>query len=379
VTQFTPASSRSPIPILHLIVELSIGGAQTALYNLLSHLDRQRYKPQVACLYNGDGAIAQKIQSIDVPVIDLGMKSKYRLDAFWRLYHMICIQHPTILHTWMFHANIPGRMIGHLAGVPRIITSERTMGQEGRVRRWLNHSTIRLADRVVCVSQGVANFAIETIRLPANKIVVIRNGIALEQFVNLPTQPEARANYHFPDGALIIGAIGRPRAVKGYPILVEAFVRLAQTHPSTHLVFVGDGPERPKLVEQARGAGLSDRVTFIADQPDVPGLLPALDILALPSLFEGMPNVVIEAMAAGLPVVATAVGGTPEVVIDGETGLLVPPSDPEALANALSKLLREPDLRQRMGQSGRQRAFEQFNILHTVQQTQALYESLIQG
>jgi glycosyltransferase involved in cell wall biosynthesis len=377
INRNSPISTISPVPVLHLIVELSIGGAQIALRRLLSHLDRQRFKPQVACFYNGDGAVAREIRANGVLVTDLGMAGKYRLDAFWRLNRLLRDQHPAILHTWMFHANIPGRLIGRTAGVPVIITSERTMGQEGNFRRWLNRSTARWANSIVCVSQSVADFAIGKIGLPAKKIVVIPNGIELDQFENLPIQSEARVKYQLPEGALIIGAIGRPRAVKGYSYLIDAFARLAQGHPSAHLLFVGDGPDRSRLEEQVQTTGFIDRVTFLADQLDIPSLLPALDILALPSLHEGMPNVAIEAMAAGLPVVATAVGGTPEVIIDGINGLLVPPRNPEALAGALSRLLLDPDLRQRMGQAGRQRAFEQFNIQHTVQQTQVLYESLI--
>jgi glycosyltransferase involved in cell wall biosynthesis len=329
----------------------------------------------VACFYNGDGVIANKIQAQGIPVIDLGMSSKYRVDAFWRLARVLRAQQPAILHTWMFHANITGRILGRATRVPVIITSERTMGQEGFFRRWLNRSTASLADSIVCVSQSVADFATQSIHLPAQKIRVIRNGIELDKFEHLPGKSEARKKLNLADDSVIIGAIGRPRAVKGYPMLIDAFSRLAPFHPSAALVIIGQGPDLLKLQRQARAMNLDHRILFLGDQTDIPGLLPALDVLALPSLYEGMPNVAIEAMAAGLPVVATGVGGTLEVVVQGETGFLVPASDPAAFAKALSVVMSDPGMRIRLGQAGRQRVYEQFNILSTVQQTQALYDS----
>ena len=150
----SPAQS---IPILHFITELSIGGAQMALLRLLERLDRQRFDIQVACLYNGDGVVAEQIKKMGIPVTDLGMSSKLRLDALGRFYGLLRCFRPAILHTWMFHANIPGRILGRAAGVPVIISSERTMGQEGALRRLSNRWTAGLADRIVCVSQNVAD------------------------------------------------------------------------------------------------------------------------------------------------------------------------------------------------------------------------------
>ena len=147
-----------PIKLLHLITELNIGGAEKALARLLSHLDRSRFIPTVACLYGGGGPVADEIRALNVPVIDLGMTAKWRWDAFWQLYRLLHREHPTVLHAWMFHANVPGRVLGRLAGVPVIISSERTMGMESRWRYWLNRITGPLTDRVVCVSHQVADF-----------------------------------------------------------------------------------------------------------------------------------------------------------------------------------------------------------------------------
>ncbi len=365
------------IKVVHFITELDRGGAQMALYRLLRHADRQKFAHQVVCLYNGDKVGAQQIRQLGTPVSDLGMTAQWRLDALWRLYRLLRRERPFLLHTWMFHANIPGRVLGRLAGVPVIISAERTMGQEGRLRRALNRLTGRLPDSIICVSQQVANFAAQEIGLPPAKLSVIRNGIDLTQFDNLPDSQTARAEFDLPAQGKLIAAIGRPRPVKGYTFLLQAFAQIAPAYPDLYLIFVGDGPEKRPL--QAAAAQLPDanRVLFLSDQPDIPRLLAGLDILVLPSLWEGLPNVVLEAMAAGLPVVATAVGGTPELVIHNQTGLLVPPQSPEALAQAISQLLDHPKLAAQMGQNGRQRAAAQFTIERMVQQTEALYNRLL--
>lgn len=365
------------IPIIHLITELDRGGAQTALYRLLAHTDRQQYAPHVLCLYNGDKVVAQQIHQLGIPVTDLGMRAQWRLDGLWRLYRLLRQERPFILHTWMFHANIPGRILAKLAGVPIVISAERTMGQEGRFRRWINRLTGRLPDSIICVSPQVADFAAQKIGLPFAKLIVIRNGIDLAQFQNLPDPQTAREEFGLPAQGRLIAAIGRPRPVKGFAYLLDAFAQIAVAYPDLYLVFVGDGPEKRPLQTAAAQLPCANRVRFLGDQQDIPRLLAGLDMLVLPSLWEGLPNVVLEAMAAGLPVVATAVGGTPELVTHNETGLLVPSQNPEALAQAISQLLDQPEQAAQMGRNGRQRAAAQFTIERMTQQTEALYNRLL--
>jgi sugar transferase (PEP-CTERM/EpsH1 system associated) len=377
LTPAPQANQRSTIKIFHFITELSIGGAQVALYNLVSCLDRERYEQAVICLYNGNKRIGQQIIALGIPVYDLEMRNKFRLDAFWRLYQLLGQSQPDILYTWMFHANIPGRIIGRLVGIHHIISSEHTMGQEGRGRRWLNRLTSPLADRIICVSHAIATYATQVIGIPADKLVVIPNGIDLEKYTNLPSQNQARTRFGLPQKEFIIGAIGRLHPVKGYSTLLQAFIQIARERLQTHLLFVGEGPDRQKLAAQAARAGLSERVTFLENQVDIPGLLPGLDVLAMPSLHEGLGIVAIEAMAAGLPVVGTRVGGIPEVVIDGESGLLTPPSDAQALAEALLRLINDPDLRKRLGLAGRAHVYAHFSQQTVLLKTENLFSELL--
>ena len=364
-----------PVNVLFLITELSMGGAQRALLHLLSGINRERFTPAVACLYNGDGAVAQAIRVLDIPVFDARMHTKTDLRALSRLYRHIHSRRPTILHTSLFHANLSGRITGRLTGVPIIISSERTMAMESEWRYRLNRWTIGMVDRVVAVSKKVGEFCINNIRLPAQKVVVIHNGVEIP-LLPPDTREQARLELGLPQDALVCGAVSRLDPVKGIDVLILAFAQVLASH-AAYLVIVGEGPERQHLESVAQESGVSDRVIWAGYRADVPQQLPAFDVFVQPSLHEGLPNTVLEAMAAGLPVVATAVGGTPELVVNGKTGLLVPPGDPAALVGAITALLENPEARGSMGQAGRRRVKQRFTVEEMVQKIEQLYEDML--
>jgi sugar transferase (PEP-CTERM/EpsH1 system associated) len=366
------------IDVLHLITELSTGGAQTALLRLLAGLDRDRFRPAVACLYNGDKPVAQRIRSLGIPVTDLRMTAKWRLDALWRLYCLLRQQRPDILHTWMFHANFPGRLLGRLAGVPIIITSRRNEDIGGALRERLNRWTARLDDRVIAVCEVARRAEIERARVSPEHVVTIYNGIDVERFsaTDGDLVIRVRRELGIPAGVPLIGAVGRLHPQKDFAGLLDSLTEVQKYVSPVRLLLVGEGELRDDLETRARSLGISGIVTFAGFRSDVAEILAACDVFVLPSLWEGMPNVVLEAMAVGLPVVATQVGGVPEIVLDGETGLLVPPGDSETLAQALIRLLRDPDLRSRMGRAGRRRVEQHFSANQLVLETEALYEAL---
>jgi len=366
------------IEILHLITELDIGGAQKALARLLAHLDRQRFEPTVVCLYNGDKAVAQEIRQLGIPVFDLRMTAKWRFDALWRLYRLLRREHPVILHTWMFHATLIGRLVGILAGVPIRISSRRNVEIGGPVREWINRWTLWMDNRVIAVCEEARKAEIHRGGAPPQKVVTIYNGI---EVLPLSTREAARENLRavlgLPPHALLVGIIGRLHPQKGHRVLLEAATHVVARDWQVYFILIGDGPLRHSLEAIAREQGLAGRVHFLGTRHDIPQLLAAMDLFVLSSFWEGMPNAVLEAMATGLPVVATAVGGTPEVVVDGVTGLLVPPRDPVALAQAIERLLADPELRHRMGQAGRERVEQHFSVEQMVRKTEALYEELL--
>jgi glycosyltransferase involved in cell wall biosynthesis len=358
------------LSILYLITELSTGGAQVALLRLLRGLNRDRFCPTVACLYNGDGAVARQIRKLGIEVFDARMRHRADLPALLRLYRHIRRTRPTILHASLFHANLPGRILGRLAGVPIVVCAERTMAMEGEWRYRLNRWTIRLVDCVIAVSANVRDFCVSHVGLPAEKLVVIYNGVEVTE--PLLSCQEARAELGLPIDVPVVGAVSRLDPVKGVDVLLQALASI----DAAHLAVIGDGPKRAALASLADDLGVTDRVHWAGHRRDVSSLLPAFDVFVQPSLYEGLPNTVLEAQACGLPVVATAVGGTPEIVVDGVTGVLVSPHDPAALAGAIVRLLRDPDLRRRMGRAGRERVRQRFSCEQMVGQTQALYEYL---
>ena len=367
------------IRLLHLITELATGGAQISLLRLLEHLDRQRYDIQVACLYNGEREIAQKIRALGIPVTDLGMRTKWHWGAFIHLFRLVKKFKPHILHTWMFHANIPGRILGRLAGVPIIVNGERTMGMEKHWRMYLNHLTGALADRILCVSEHVAQFAREEIGLPAEKLVVIPNGIEMDAFSHLPSKEAAREILGLPREGLLVGSIGRSQQVKGFDILIESFQQFASQFHTVHLIFAGSGPEFAALQSQASRWDHLGQIIFLGNVDDVRPVLAALDIYVQPSRYEGMPNAVLEAMASGLPVVASAVGGIPEIVQDHVTGVLVPPQQVSILTAALKSFLMDANTRMRFGRAGREFIRQYYPLTETVAKTEAVYFELIQS
>jgi glycosyltransferase involved in cell wall biosynthesis len=364
-----------PVNVLYLTTELAMGGAERALLHLLTNLNRERFTPEVACLYNGDGVVGHAIQELDIPVYDAQMRGKADLGALVRLYNHIRTRPPTILHTSLFHANMPGRIIGSLVGVPIIISSERTMAMENEWRYQLNRWTIGIVDRIVAVSENVGEFCINHIRLPAEKVVVIHNGVEIPS-LSPDAKEQARQLLGFPQEMLVCGAVSRLEPVKGISDLISAFTQIREKQ-NAYLAIIGDGSLREHLESLAQDTGISNRIIWTGYRPDVLQLLPAFDLFIQPSHHEGLPNTVLEAMAAGLPVVATNVGGTPELVVDDKTGLLVHPGDPAGLAKAVSTLLENPERRGIMGRAGQRRVEQHFSVGEMVQKTEQLYEELL--
>lgn len=364
------------MPVLYLITELEVGGAERALARTALGLDRTRFAPQVACLF-GAGLVAEDLRAGGIPVHDLGMRGRTDLGIILRLAGHLRRERPAILHGYLFHANLLARLVGRRCRVPIIVCAERTMGMEGRGRLLLNRLTARRADRLIANAEAVRAFVLQHICADPDRVCTIRTGIDPEAFPAPGDSAEARRALELAAEGFIIGTVSRLDPVKGVDDLVRASHMLRERGLAVTTLILGYGPEAPTLRRMVAELGLQDAVRFA--QPGTPprAALACLDIFVLASRFEGLPNAVLEAMAMAKPVVATAVGGTPEAVEDGVTGSLVPPDRPDLLAEAIGRFLADPAAARAAGAAGRRRVLEQFSATRMVADTVALYERLL--
>jgi starch synthase (maltosyl-transferring) len=280
------------------------------------------------------------------------------------------------VQSFLFHANVATRLAAPLCGRPWVVGGLRVAERQRRWHLGLDRATAGLACGSVCVSEGVRRFSIATGRLDPDRLVVIPNGVDPSLFDQ--AQPADRASLNVPKGAFLTLYVGRFDPQKGLDVLLEAAARVAVARPDWHLALAGDGPERDRLRHLAAAKpALDGRVHWLGQRDDVPSLLKAAALLVLPSLWEGMPNVVLEAMAARTAVVATAVEGTEDLVTPGKTGWLVPPGESEPLAEALVAAATNTELRDRFAQAARRRVEAEFTPERVVQAYERLWARVL--
>ncbi|MBA3585933.1 MAG: glycosyltransferase [Gemmatimonadetes bacterium] len=242
------------------------------------------------------------------------------------------------------------------------------------MRADLNHRAARACvDRYIAVSEEVARRMRARFRVPASKLQVVRNGIDLDRYCRA-ADPRLRLLLARDEPRAVVLTVARLDPQKGHEYLLAA----AAAIPQAVFVFAGEGEERPRLERMARALGVADRVRFLGHRSDIPDLLAVCDVFVLPSLYEGLPLAVLEAMAAAKPVVATAVGGTDEAVTNGKSGLLVPPAEPSALADAIRTVLGDPTVARRLGEAGQARARREFSASRMIREVSGVYEDLLE-
>ncbi len=359
--------------VLYVITELDIGGAERTLCELARRLDRQRFAPQVACL-TGEGPLVEPLRDSGVPVHLLGACCKADLRALWRLHRLL--READLAHSFLFHANLLTRLAAVRTPARAVISSARVTEPDRPHRRTLDRLTHRLVNAEVCVSSGVRDWLIEG-GLPAEKLVVIPNGVDVERFAGRGSA--FKSELGIAPEAPLVTTIGRLTEQKGIDDFIQAAAKLHHAARGTHFLIVGEGALRPDLGAQAEQLGLGSAITFLGFRSDVPDILRATDLFVLASRWEGMPNALLEAMAAGVPAIGTRVEGTEDVIQDGETGLLVAPRDPRALAEAMKSLLTDRDRAQTLGRAAREHVRTHFSLDAMVHRHEDLYERLLAG
>jgi glycosyltransferase involved in cell wall biosynthesis len=356
--------------ILLLITQMEAAGAQKAMLVLARGLQQRGHEIVVVTMYDKSDYVQQFQKQYGVKIIDLQMKPsgvssvsriKHAVKGLWRLYTLLKSPKYNVIQTFSHYSNLIGPLIAFLARVPIRVSSQR-MSLKGSPK-WLKIldrivTNSFLVDKMVAVSEATRQFSINHERIKPEKIVTIHNSIDLDRFFTVTKKSEPlirlRNELALPDSAFVVLVVARLHTQKGHIFLIKAIPSILRRFSETHFVFVGEGELRQSLEDQARAAGIEHVVHFIGTRQDIPDLLALSDVFVLPSLWEGMPNSVLEAMAMGTPVVATNVDGTPEVINDFKTGLLVPPENSKALAEAVIALLEKPELRQQLSEDALQ-------------------------
>ena len=374
-----------PVKILYIIGTLDFGGSERQLIRLVIGLDRSRFHPVVCCL-SRRGPLADELaqHGVKVEIVSFRGLTILRdlpqvLLRFRRLVWLFREEKPDILHGFLFWAYILGTYAAKLAGVPIVLASRRGLGHFKADKPhylFLERLANRLTDLIVANAEAVKQDVLRQELVEPSKVRVVYNGIDPSPYV-FTADPALRASLGVPEAARVVGVVANLIPYKGHRDFLHACRAIRQRQAGITFLLIGDGPCRGELEGLARDLGLEKDVRFLGTRRDIPQLLALMDVVVLPSLEEGLPNAILEAMAAGKAVVATQVGGVPEAVVQGETGLLVPPGDPQALADAVLLLLADRPLAEAMGRAGRDRVAKMFGLDRMIRETEALYQEVL--
>lgn len=333
--------------VVHIIDRLPPDGAERLLCEVLRYRsDDLDY--QVVCLAEG-GVFEPVIRAMGVPVTILGKRRGIDLRLVWRLWRWLRNSKPQIVHTHLFTADTWGRLVARLAGVPLVFSTVHSVNSwQGRVHRLVDRTLALFTTRLIACTAQVAEKLHNQDGIDAGRIVTLANGVDLQRFADV-TPVDIERELGASGGGPWLAVLGRLEPVKGQAYLLECLALLRDQGIEFRCVLIGDGPERESLVEKVTRLQLADRVYLAGFRDEVPAWLAAIDVLVMPSRWEGLPMALLEAMALGKPVVAHAVGGIPDVVRDGQEGLLVPPHHPQQMMQALARLLGDAALRAQMG------------------------------
>ncbi|RMF69750.1 MAG: glycosyltransferase [Calditrichaeota bacterium] len=370
-------ATNGKINVLQLVEGMSWGGAESKLAELISHMDRERFNTIVCSLGMGD-RIQGRFETLGIPCINLTRRRRLDPKLVLDVAKLIRREKIDVVMTTLFYADVVGALASAISPNKAVFSWETISAPEWLLRRRLlaYRFAMRFCDKVISVSRATARWLVEKRGLREEKVTVIPYGVNLQLF--LPERNlELRKQLGLPETSLVVGTVARLHPQKGHRYLIEAAGTIVARFPQARFVFVGDGDLRAELEAQVRARNLGENVLFLGFRSDVKDLLRTFDVFVLPSLYEGLPNVVLEAMATALPVVATSVDGTIELVQDGETGFLVPPEDPNALADKIGLLLSDEALRNEMGRKGRARVEREYSLEKQVSSFQELYEQYV--
>lgn len=376
------------------VIEATTAGVKNHVLSLARTIDRAKFKVTVSCprvrsCAYGDTSFVRDLVEHGIPVEIVEMCREIApfsdLKALLKLYLLIRNQQYDIVHAHSSKAGILGRAAAWLAGTPVIIYTPHAFvfsGDSSPLTRWsyvqLERRAALWADAIICVSESEREAALANGVAEPEKLIVIQNGIDCRAFDTNFDHEAKRQALGLNASGPVVGTVGRLSAQKAYHYLIEAAVEVLEACPETQFVIVGDGELRGELERLADEWHVLESCVFTGFRNDVPEIMRVFDIFVLPSLYEGLPYTILEAMAAARPVIATEVTGSRDIIHTGETGLLVPSKDPSALATAILHLLQDRTKGRRMGLAGRQVVESRFTLAQMVRRTEELYTTLLE-
>lgn len=368
-----------PIKIFYFIDSLHLGGSENQLVQMALRLDRARFKVTVGCLH-AEGPLVEPLQKAGIEVVEFdpkgGVGSPSSLWPMLRLSSFLRRKRFDVVHTFDLYSNLMGLPAAWLARVPLRISSRRDLGSwwwYTPSRRRVLRLILARSHVMVTNSEAARKYVVRENQYPLKNIRVVRNGIDIEHFASIGAE-RMQVLPGLSEGDKIVTMVANMNSErKGHAELVGAAGVVCTQVPEAKFVLVGDGRERAGLEQQVQETGLQGKVIFLGRRTDVPEILKCSDLCVLPSWAEGLPNVVMESVAVGKPVVATHVGGIPEIIEDGVSGLLVPPRDPAALAAAIIRLLEDPNLARGMARVALGTLRERFSFSRVIQELEDLY------
>jgi glycosyltransferase involved in cell wall biosynthesis len=380
---YTPrGSDRGIRRVCHVLDSLNIGGTETQAVELARRLDPAQYEVTLACL-QARGPLAERLKGSSVRLLEFhpkgGMNSPGGIYQLLRMAAFLRRGRFDIVHAHDLWANLLAVPAAWMARVPVILSSQRDLSHldfyQGRNKKWLRRVQ-KLSRLVVANAGSIRDGLIADEDFSPDKVRVIYNGVDMDRFTKV--QPDRGRLFPGVTGKLVAFVGNMHTDVKGHPTLIAAAAEVVRDFPETRFLLVGDGAARSDFEAQAASLGIQANVLFLGRRDDVPEILACSDVAVLPSKAEGLPNAVLEYLAAGLPTVASNVGGNAEVIREGVSGLLVPPGDAGALSSALLKVLRDPDLARRLGAAGQEHVRTNFSFERMIDQVDQLYTELLE-
>jgi len=371
---------KTKIGLFFLIHNLRAGGSERMLLELIKRLPRDKYQISLCTMFS-EGELVEEALKTNAKLYCLNMKrGALNIIPCLKLYKLLKQQKVDILHSWLFYANLLGRVIGKFAHVKVIFSSQRSIDDWRKFHHsFLDKLTSYLATAIISNSRAGRLRLIHRERINPKKIHTVYNGIDEKEFEIAVDTEAIKQKYQLFNFSKIVGTVASLRSVKGHKYLIKAMSKLLTEMPEAVLLLIGEGPLKAELIHQCETLRILEHVQFLGykERTEVIKLLFIMDIFVLPSLYEGLPNAVLEAQACGIPAIATTVGGIPELIENGKTGVLVTAQDVDALYTAMLRLLKSDQLRFNLSQTAKADLKKKFSMEKMVWETECLYEKYL--